>query len=217
MLENLKKEVVKIAKLADQSGLCRQGSGNFSIRDEETGYVAITPTGVAREELTYHDICIVDLDANVIEIETNVRPTSETLMHLQAYKTRKDVNAVAHTHSHFATSFAVLSKPILPVVYEAVSYGGYVPVAPYGRPGTRELAESVIEPLKESDACLLESHGVVTVDKELKKALLKAHYVEEVAEMYYRTLLLNGGKEPKVVPKEELRKWEYPSDIKLNK
>ncbi|MFD3157733.1 class II aldolase/adducin family protein [Haloimpatiens sp. FM7330] len=217
MLENLKKDVVRIAKAADESGLCRHKSGNFSIRDKETGYIVVTPSAVAREDLTYHDICVVDINANAIEIETNVRPTSELLLHLEAYKTREDINAVVHTHSHFATAFAVLSKEIPPIVYEAVSYGGKVPVAPYGRPGTRKLAESVIEPLKVSNACLLENHGVVTIANDIDTALLNANYVEEVAEVYYRTLLINNGKEPKPLSSEELQKWAYPSEIKLNK
>ncbi|GAA0731801.1 class II aldolase/adducin family protein [Clostridium oceanicum] len=217
MLENLKKAVVKVAKAADKSGLCRHKSGNFSIRDEETGYIVVTPSAVAREELTYHDICVVDIDANVIEIETDVRPTSELLLHLEAYKTREDISAIVHTHSHFATAFSVLSKEIPPIVYEAVSYGGTVHVAPYGRPGTTKLAKSVIEPLKLSDACLLEKHGVVSVAKDIDTALLNAHYIEEVAEVYYRSLLLNNGEEPEQLPVEELKKWAYPSEIKLKK
>jgi len=220
MLEQLKKEVVKIALEADRSGLCKHRSGNFSIRDKETGYVAVTPSGVDREELTYHDILIVDLEANVIEAVTKLRPTSELLMHLQLYKTRPDILAVAHTHSRIATSFAVINKPIPAIIYECANFGlkdAVIPVAPYGRPGTRALSDSVVEPIKRSDCILLEAHGVVAVDKDPKEALLKAHYVEELAEVYYRALALNGGKEPNAFKPEELQKWEYPSEIKLIK
>ncbi|WP_102399262.1 class II aldolase/adducin family protein [Haloimpatiens massiliensis] len=217
MLEELKKKVVEIAREADKSGLCKHKSGNFSIRDKESGYVVITPSGVAREKLTYRDVCVIDLDANVIEMETNLRPSSEVMMHLEAYKARPDINAVVHTHSRFATSFAVLRKEIPAVVYESMSYGGTVPVASYGRPGTRALAESVIEPLKKSNACLLESHGVVAVAENIDDALLNAHYVEEIAEVYFRALLINGGKEPNVLPQDELQSWAYPSEINFDK
>lgn len=218
MLEDLKKKLVEIALQADESGLCKHKSGNFSIRDAKTGYIVVTPSGVSRHDLTYHDICVMDIDANEVEIETNVRPTSELMMHIEIYKNRKDVHAIVHTHSNFATSFAILGKEIPPVVYEAMNYGGTVHVAPYGRPGTETLAKSIIEPLKFSDACLLEKHGVVTVDdKSIDNALLKAYYVEEVAEMYYHALQINNGKEPPVFKEEELKKWEYPSEIKLKK
>lgn len=220
MLEALKKQVVEIAKEADRSGLCKHRSGNFSIRDKETGYVAVTPSGVDRDELTYHDVCVVDLDANVIEIETNVKPTSELLMHLQVYKTREDIFAIAHTHSRIATSFAVLKKPIPAIIYECANLGlkdAVIPVANYGRPGTTDLSDSVIEPIKRADVILLEKHGVLAVDKDPKEALLKAHYVEELAEVYYRTLVINGGKEPDAFSVEELTNWKYPSQIKLKK
>lgn len=218
MLEELKKEVVKIAKEADQSGLCKHKSGNFSIRDKETGYVVVTPAAVDRAELTYHDICVVDLDANVIEAVTDLKPTSELLMHLEIYKTREDVEAVVHTHSRIATSFAVVNKPIPAIIYECATLGlkdAMIPVAPYGRPGTRELSNSVIEPIKRSDCILLEAHGTVAVDSVPKNALLKAHYIEELAEVYYRALVIGGGKEPRAFAPEELERWEYPTEIKL--
>jgi len=218
MLDNLKQEVVKYALEADRSALCKHRSGNFSMRDPKTGYVCITPTGVDRAELSYHDIVVIDLDAKVIEAETGLRPTSETLMHLAAYKMRQDVNAVAHTHSRFATSFSIIKKSIPAIVYEVANLGcknGYIPVADYGRPGTPELAERTVAQLKISDAVLMESHGVIAVDADMKEALLKAHYVEEMAEIYYRTLTLTGGTEPHVVPLEELQKWEYPKEIQL--
>lgn len=216
MLENLKQVVVDVAQKAQRIGLCSHKAGNFSIRDKETGYVLITPSAVDREKLTAKDICVVDLDANIIEVETDVKPTSEILMHLQAYKTRPDLNAIAHTHSKYATMFAVLEKEIKPVIYEVATYGGRVPIAPYGRPGTPALAESIIEPLQTSDVCLLAKHGVFCSDKEsLEEALLKAIYIEEVAEIYYGTIMLNGGKEPDYISQEELDSWKYPSQVNL--
>ena len=118
MLESLKKDVVAMAKRAQKEGLCKHLSGNLSARDPETGYVVITPTQVDRDLLTARDMVVLDLDANVIENESGLRPTSESLMHLQIYKTRPDVNAICHTHSMYATTFAVLNKPIPAVVYE---------------------------------------------------------------------------------------------------
>jgi len=61
----------------------------------------------------------------------------------------------------------------------------------------------------------LESHGVVSIGADLKAASLKAEYVEELAEVYYNTLLLNGGKEPKSISVAELNAWKYPEEINL--
>lgn len=208
MLENLKQKVVEIAKAADAYGLCKHKSGNFSLKDPETGYILISPSGVAREVLTYKDIAVVDADGKLIELKSKAKPSSELLMHLMAYRCRPDVFGVCHSHSHYATAFAVQSKEIKPVVFEAVAYGGRVPLAKYGRPGSKELAESIIEPLKISDACLLEKHGVLAVGKDIDDAFLKLQYVEDVAQIYF--LALQIGQEPSEIPQAEFDAVKHP-------
>ena len=215
MLEDLKKQVVCYAQQAERSGLCNHRSGNFSIRDKDTGKICITPTGMDREEMVPEDVVVIDMEGKVVESLHQRRPTSESLMHIAVYRARPEVSAIAHTHSKTATAFAVMKKPIPAIVYELFVLGckkGYIPVAPYGRPGTKELAESVLKPLEISDVALMQSHGVIAVAENLKEALLKASYVEELAEVYYMTLTVLG-KEPDVVPVEELAKWEYPKGI----
>ncbi|WP_347472754.1 class II aldolase/adducin family protein [Clostridium botulinum] len=214
----MKKKLTDIAKKAEKEGLCKHKSGNFSIRDVESGYIVVTPSGVSREKLTYEDICIVDINANLIEVKTKVKPTSELLMHLEAYKCREDISAIVHTHSKMATAFSVLNKEIPPIVYEAVNVvgnDGTIKVAPYARPGTVELANSIKELIKKSDVCLMANHGVLAVGGNIDDALLKASYVEEISEIYYSALMINQGKEPKTISTEELEKWKYPDEINL--
>ena len=181
MLETLKKDVCQIAKRAQKDGLCKHKSGNFSARDLESGYVVITPTSVDRELLTPRDMIVMDLDATVVENLSGLKPTSESLMHLMIYRQRPEATAIAHTHSAYATTFALLNKPIPAIVYEVANLGltkGRVPVAPYGRPGTTDLADSVIESCKEADCFLLEKHGAVALDnRDIYEAFLKAAYM----------------------------------------
>jgi L-ribulose-5-phosphate 4-epimerase len=218
MLESLKKQVVAVAKEADRMGMCKHKSGNFSILDPESGYVVITPSGVAREVLTADHVCVLDLDANVIERKTEAKPSSEALMHLAVYKVRKDVKAIVHTHARYSTAFAVLNKGLPSLVYECSYCGkdGVIPVAPYGRPGTPALAENVAKTLKNADCCLMESHGAIATGENLDGAFLKAQYVEEIAEIYFLALLANNQREPHTLPSEELQKWAYPKEIKFN-
>lgn len=217
MLENLKNDVVTVAKRAQRDGLCKHKSGNFSARDEATGLIAVTPTSLDREEMSARDIVLIDLDAKVIENESGLRPTSEVLMHIEIYRARPEVRAVAHTHSAYATAFAVLNKPIPAIVYEVANLGltrGRIPVAPYGRPGTPQLADAVIESVNEADCLLLEKHGAVAVDTgNLYEAFLKAAYIEELAELYHHTLTANNGQEPDSFEQSELQSWAYPAQI----
>ena len=219
MLETLKKDVCQIAKRAQKDGLCKHKSGNFSARDLESGYVVITPTSVDRELLTPRDMIVMDLDATVVENLSGLKPTSESLMHLMIYRQRPEATAIALTHSAYATTFALLNKPIPAIVYEVANLGltkGRVPVAPYGRPGTTDLADSVIESCKEADCFLLEKHGAVALDnRDIYEAFLKAAYIEELAELYHHALTANSCQEPPAFAQEELQKWEYPSQIKF--
>ena len=217
MLENLKNDVVTVAKRAQRDGLCKHKSGNFSARDKETGLIAVTPTSLDRDHMSPRDIVIIDVDAHVHENESGLRPTSEVLMHIEIYKARPEVMAVAHTHSAYATAMAVLNKPIPAIVYEVANLGlskGRIPVAPYGRPGTTALADAVITSVQEADCLLLEKHGVVAVDDgNLYEAFLKAAYVEELAELYHHALTANNGQEPASFDQSELQNWAYPSQI----
>ena len=213
MLDNCKKEVLRIAQTAERKGLCITNSGNFSMRDVETGYILITPSHVSRENMSYDDICVLDIDGNIIESKNGRRPSSEVLMHLEIYKMREDINGIAHTHSKFATAFAVMNKPIPPIVYEASAYGGTINVSPYRSPGTKELAESIKDTLSKSNATLLQSHGAVSLGSDIEEALLNSFYVEDVAEIYWRILTVTGGKEPPIISQVEFDKWKYPDQI----
>lgn len=217
MLEHLKKDVCEIARRAQRDGLCKHKSGNFSARDAKSGYIVIAPTSIDREMLTPRDMIVMDLDANVLEHASGLRPTSEALMHLMIYRTRKDARAIVHTHSMYGTTFALLNKPIPAIVYEVANFGltkARIPVAPYGRPGTMELADSVVEVCKEAECFLLEKHGTVAFDtRDIYEAYLKANYIEELAQLYYNALTVHQGKEPEAFSQEELQCWEYPKEI----
>jgi len=204
MLQNLKIKLIKMAKDAEKYNLCKEKTGNFSIRDESSGYIIITPSKIKRENLKEEHICVVDLNGNEIEVMDGIRPSSELLLHLEIYKARKDIRAIMHIHSIYATTFAVANKAIPPITYDSANYGGYIYVANYKKTKTIELVKDVIEQLNKSDACLLEKDGVVVVSEDIDDVLLKARYVEEVAEIYYRTLTLNQFKEPERLTREEL-------------
>lgn len=229
MLEELKERVTAVAKRAQREGLCKHKSGNFSMRDAQTGLVVVTPSGVDRDALQPAD-CVVMDGLRVVEAVTGLKPTSEALVHLRIYQERPDVMGVAHTHSQYATTFAVLDRPIPAIVYEA-SYlhpsKARIPVAPYGRPGTMAAADVVVDAIHEADAFLMRSHGAVAVSEtSVEDAYLNACYLEEIAELYYHALTAGGavtaadavaasGAEPAALPAEELKKWAYPSEIAL--
>ena len=207
MLIEKKEELLYWAKRAENSGLCIPKVGNFSLCDPESGLIVMTPSGQDRHRCEAHSMAVLDLEGEWLDGD---KPTSEFQMHLSIYKARPDIHAIAHTHSRFATVLAVWEKPIPPVVYEVLMFGGSVPVAPYARPGTEDLATVVGTIFTDSDACLLARHGALVGGRDCEDAFLKALYVEETAAVYYHSLMLGQGKEPPLLELEEVKAWQYP-------
>jgi L-fuculose-phosphate aldolase len=75
----------------------------------------------------------------------------------------------------------------------AVTGSNEVPVAPYARFGSNELAESVVEGLTGRLATLLANHGQLSIGKDLDEAMRVAVEVEELASIYWGTLAIGGG------------------------
>ncbi len=164
-------------------------SGNLSYYDRANGLIYITPGSYPYEIMKPEDIMVIDIDGNVVEGPH--KPSSEWRLHTWIYKKMPQVNAVVHTHSPYATSFAVVHKTIPVILIEMVPFiGGDVPVADFGVPGTDRVGETAAETLieHERNACLMANHGVVAVGDSLPRAHVRATYVEDAATIYHHAV-----------------------------
>lgn len=185
LLADHRSSVVHACRQLLAAGLLRGTSGNVSVRDRQSGAIALTPTGVGYPELRAVDVPVVGEDGR--QLDGELLPTSELALHLAVYRQRADIGAVVHTHSVFATTFAVLDEPVPPVHYLLARAGaGPVPVAPYARYGTAELAAGCVRTLGQGNAVLLANHGLVAVGAELAAAVAVADAVEFTAELAWR-------------------------------
>ena len=94
---------------AYQDGLFEGTCGNLSAFDREKGIVVITPSGVSYDRYRPEDMVVIDLEGNVLE--GNYAPSSEWIMHTMVYRQKPEVNAIIHTHSPYASAFAVRNQP----------------------------------------------------------------------------------------------------------
>ena len=149
------------------SGLTVETWGNISARDPETGRVFLTPSAMKYDAITADDVAVCGLDGVILE--GSRKPTVEMGMHLAIYRTRKDVNAIVHTHPVYSMVYACQGKDIPLFTDEAAqTLGDVVRVTPYALPGSRELAENCAAVLGErANACLLRSHGAVAVGRDM--------------------------------------------------
>lgn len=188
------------ARCLSRKGLVAGTSGNVSVFDHESGYVYITPSNASYEEMTADDIMVIDLDGSIVDGPTV--PSSEWRLHTQLYRHVDGVSSVIHTHSPYATAFAVTGREVPLILVEMVPFlGGGIPVAPFSFPGTDEVGMNAARTLNDRhrNAALLKNHGVVAVGKSVEQAYLRAEYVEDAAREY--ALALQVG-EPSLISKD---------------
>ena len=182
-IEALCKEITERSLQAFQSGLFSGTSGNMSVYLREKKLMLITPTSVRYETMKPSDIVKMTLDGSVLEGEK--KPSSEWKMHAAVYQHYPECFALFHTHSPYATAFAVNHQTIPAVLIEAHMFlGGDIRCAEYATPGTREVGLYAIPALKERGGCTLANHGVLAIGNTLEQAYLRAEYIEDLAKIY---------------------------------
>ena len=185
LLPTLREDVLETAKQMVTDRLTYGTSGNISALDPDSGLIAVTPSAIEYPKMSIEDIVVIDRQGKIIEGKW--APTSETPLHTIFYRESDDVGAVVHTHSHFASVFAVTGEPVPMVLTEAaMCIGAPVRVSPYQRPGTPELAHQALESMGNDVAILLAQHGALAVGPDLRSAYSTAVAMEVCA----RTALL---------------------------
>ncbi|MGH0054230.1 MAG: class II aldolase/adducin family protein [Sphaerochaetaceae bacterium] len=185
--ENIREQIVHYAKRMYEEKMVSCTSGNISIRlDDRSDAFAITPGSENYMTLTSDRIVIICLDGQLLYCPEGAKPSSEWRMHAEVYRAKADVRAIVHTHSPYATAFAVLGESVPTILSEMIFWlGGDVPLAKYGKPGTAELGIKALECLENRYACLLANHGVLAVADNLDLAYTRAAYVEDANKIYH--------------------------------
>jgi L-ribulose-5-phosphate 4-epimerase len=179
-LETLRRDLAELHDELPRNGLVTWTGGNVSVRDPESGLVAIKPSGVRYGELTAESMVVVDLDGAIVEGE--LKPSSDTASHIYIYRHRSDVNGVVHTHSRYATAFAAVGRPIpVYLTAQADEFGGEIPCAGFAIVGDESIGAQVVEGIGRSPAVLLKNHGVFTIGPTAAAAVKTAVMVEDIA------------------------------------
>lgn len=185
--QNIRKDIVQYARRMYADKLVSATSGNISVRipDRENAF-AITPSSEDYVTMTEDRIVIMTFDGTILESANDARPSSEWRLHAEIYRARKDVKAVVHTHSPYATAFAVVRQKIPMILIEMKPWlGGEVLLSEYAPTGTLQLARNVARDLGDRNCCLMANHGVVAVASNLDLAYVRAAYVEDAARIYH--------------------------------
>lgn len=196
MYEDIKERMAEICRRFWQRGLSAANDGNISVKVEDNLFLA-TQTGVSKADTTAENIGLIDKELNIIEAPTpDWRPSSEMRLHMCCYRERPEIGSVVHAHPPIATGFACSGAKLdTYCTIEGVLELGAVPVVPYAKPSTDELAESVVPFIKDHDAILLANHGAVTLGKDLNAAYFRMETLEHQAHIALVARLLGGSKD----------------------
>jgi len=185
-LAALREEVSRLHRELPRNGLVSWTSGNLSARVPGAELMVIKPSGVAYEDLTPASMVVCDFDGTVVEGE--LAPSSDAATHGYVYR-HLAVGGVAHTHSPYATAWAIAGTSV-PCVMTAMAdeFGGSIPVGPFTLIGDDTIGRGIVQTLDghPSPAVLMRSHGVFTVGAGPRDAVKAAVMCEDAA----RTVLL---------------------------
>ena len=196
-------EIVRIGRLMHAQELVDGTSGNISARLGPDRILA-TPTGLAKGFLEPDQLIVVNMRGEVVQAAPGLRPTSELLMHLEAYRRRPDVGGVVHAHPITAVALSIAGVSLAEcVVPEAVVVLGLIPTTPYANPASEENQRAIADVIVSHDALVLQYHGTLTVGVDVNEAFLRLETLEHTAKILALTKLLGGGP---ALPAEQVSK-----------
>tara|TARA_B100000963_G_scaffold361948_1_gene401149 strand:+ start:3708 stop:4424 length:717 start_codon:yes stop_codon:yes gene_type:complete len=106
----ISKKCLKENKLLISKKLSIHVFGNVSLRLDKNHFV-IKPSGAKLEKINPAKLPIVNIQSEQ-KVSGDLKPSSDTLTHLEIYKKFDSIKSIAHSHSMYATSWAQAGKSI---------------------------------------------------------------------------------------------------------
>lgn len=193
----IREELCKYARKTVENKLVVGPGGNISARHE--GKMYLSPSGFALDEILPEQWVEVDIASGAIR-DNGLRPSSEVLMHLFAYRANPSIGAIVHTHPPYCIAFTLVERE-LPVMFpDQAALVGRTAYVNYVLPTTDRLAVAVAAKVNEASTILLGNHGLVTTGRNLREAYYRTEVVEESAKIY---LIASAIRPPVSLTKEE--------------
>lgn len=133
--------------------------GNLSFRTKNNSFI-ITGSRIGLKNDLQNDSFVqiqkCDILQKTIYVIGTRKPSSETMLHTEIYRHRKDVNAIFHGHCPELLEKCARLK--IPETSKEKPYG------------TIELVKSVLEILEENKMIMMKNHGFIALGKTMQEA-----------------------------------------------
>ena len=195
MDKDLAGQVADIAQRVVASGaISANGHGNVSVRVPGAQEMYFT-AGSSLRDHPVSAVVRVGLDGTLLEGELPPIQGAVVAMHTAMYADHPDVGCVLHTHSPYATAYAVAQRPIGCWIEALAMFGlpDGVPVAGYGPRGSAEAIANIRAAVTPGvPAVLLANHGVLVFHRTPELAIVVGGVVEEAAQASINAAALGG-------------------------
>ncbi len=184
----LREQLCLVGKLLYDKGLIVGTQGNLSCR-ADAERILITPAGKCKGMLQPEDIVPMTPAGTVID--SQLKQSSEFLLHLHGYSSRPEFRAAVHAHPPYATAFAMAGIDLdVTELPEGKAVFGEIPFVPFAEPGTKELADQLGLVIVDYHTFLLENHGIVAFGANLMEAFFRVETAEQIAKTIYLSRMI---------------------------
>lgn len=191
-------EFLKQAHRVGDAKLTICSSGNLSWRIGDDALVSGTGSWVPELKAEKVSICRIETG----EVLNGIKPSMESGFHLGIMRQRPDVNVVLHFQSEYATAVSCMKKKPenFNVTAEVPCHvGREIPIIPYFRPGSPELAKAVVDAMKDHNSILLTNHGQVVCGSSFDQVFERAMFFEMACR-----IIIQSGMDYSVLTPEEI-------------
>jgi L-fuculose-phosphate aldolase len=191
-------QVTDVAQRVVASGaISANGHGNVSLRVPGAQEMYFT-AGPSLKDHARSAVVRIGLDGSLLEGDLPPAQGAVVAMHTAMYADNEDVGCVLHTHSPYATAYAVAHRPI-GCWLEAMAMFGLtsgVPLASYGPRGSAQAVAHIrAATTPGAPAVLLSNHGVLVFRRTPELAIAVGGIVEEAARAGINAASLGGAVE----------------------
>ena len=196
-IASLCESVARSCRIIGMLELSNPTQGHVSVRVPGQEKVLIRARGPMEAGLLYttpDEVITVDFDGKLIEGRPGLAVPQEVFIHTEMYRARPEINSVIHIHPDTVVLFTICDVPLLPIL------GSYNPsaldlivnerISQYDRSILirdsslgRELAAAV----GKSDVCMMRSHGITTVGRDVEEATVNAITLYDLAKMNFQS------------------------------